>query len=186
MVRSCFLHSCYLVAARFILRNAAVDRKCSKTQPKFSQVGRICLRADCTWVCHPEWLGDVEAKIAGCWREAANAWKARGCPYEQGRALIDGDSGAQHEALEIFERLSARPIAEWLRTHMREEGIRGVPRGPRQATRDNPAGLTAREMQVLLLVAEGCSNGEIADRLSRSLRTVDHHLAAILAKLDAA
>ena len=125
-------------------------------------------------------------QIAGCWREAANAWKARGCPYEQGRALIDGDSGAQHEALEIFERLSARPIAEWLRTHMREEGIRGVPRGPRQATRDNPAGLTAREMQVLLLVAEGCSNGEIADRLSRSLRTVDHHLAAILAKLDAA
>ena len=59
-------------------------------------------------------------------------------------------------------------------------------RGPRQATRDNPAGLAAREMQVLLLVAEGCSNGEIADRLSRSLRTVDHHLAAILAKLDAA
>ena len=125
-------------------------------------------------------------QLAGHWRAAANAWKALGCPYEEGRALIDGDSGAQHEALEIFERLGARPIADWLRAHMRKEGIRGVPRGRRQATRDNPAGLTAREMQVLLLVAEGCPNSQIAHQLSRSLRTVDHHLAAILAKLAAA
>ena len=136
-------------------------------------------------VAPPGYAEPYALQIAGRWRAAATAWKALGCPYEQGRALIDGDSGAQHEALEIFERLGARPIADWLRAHMRKEGIRGVPRGPRQATRNNPAGLTAREMQVLLLVAEGCPNSQIADQLSRSLRTVDHHLAAILAKLAA-
>jgi DNA-binding CsgD family transcriptional regulator/tetratricopeptide (TPR) repeat protein len=124
-------------------------------------------------------------QIGGRWREAANTWKALGCPYEEGRAMIDGDSDAQHAALEIFERLGARPIADWLRTKMRKDGLRGIPRGPRQATRDNVAGLTAREMQVLLLVAEGCANSQIAERLSRSSRTVDHHLASILAKLDA-
>jgi len=125
-------------------------------------------------------------QIAGRWREAADAWTALGCPYESARARMEGDTAAQLAALETFERLGARPISERLRQQMRKDGVRGVPRGPRQATRDNRAGLTAREMEVLRLVAEGCANSEIARRLSRSPRTVDHHLAAILEKLGAA
>ena len=125
-------------------------------------------------------------QIAGRWREAADAWAALGCPYESGRALMEGDATAQLAALEIFERLGARPIIERLRLQMRKDGIRGVPRGPRTATRENPAGLTSREMEILTLVAEGMPNSEIAKRLSRSPRTVDHHLAAILEKLGAA
>ena len=68
---------------------------------------------------------------------------------------------------------------------MRAAGVRAVPRGPRASTRRNSAGLTAREVQVLALVANGWQNARIAARLSRSPRTVEHHLAGILSKLDA-
>jgi DNA-binding CsgD family transcriptional regulator len=59
-------------------------------------------------------------------------------------------------------------------------------RGMRASTEANPYQLTSRELEVLLLLCEGLKNGAIAARLFRSVRTVDHHLAAVFAKLGVA
>ncbi|HSQ10437.1 MAG TPA: AAA family ATPase [Burkholderiaceae bacterium] len=122
-------------------------------------------------------------EIAGRWREAADAWFKLGCPYERARALSLGDTNAQQQALIIFDELGARPAADALRRQLREAGVRGVTRGARVSTRGNPAGLTAAEMKVLGLMCRDLRNAEIAARLHRSVRTVDHHVAAVLAKL---
>ncbi len=124
-------------------------------------------------------------QIAGDWQGAAALWAQIGCPYEQALALADGDASAQHSALALFEQLGAQPAAAQVRQRMRQQGIQGIPRGPRPSTRTNQAGLTARQQEVLLLMAEGLPNAEIASRLSTSLKTVDHHVSAVLAKLGA-
>lgn len=122
-------------------------------------------------------------QIAGRWREAAQSWRELACPYEAARALSEGDVDAQREALAVFEGLGARPATEALRARLRDAGVRGVARGPRTSTREHAFGLTTRELQVLQLLCDGLRNADIAQRLHRSVRTVDHHLAAVFAKL---
>jgi DNA-binding CsgD family transcriptional regulator len=132
----------------------------------------------------PEWTARPYAlHLAGDCRGAAAEWERLGCPYEQARALADGDPEAQTAALAIFERLNARPAADELRARMQAAGTR-IPRGPNAATRENPFGLTARQSQILALLAEGLTNLEIAARLHLSPKTVDHHVSAVLARLE--
>ena len=133
----------------------------------------------------PDWIAEPFAlQISGAWRASAEAWRRLGCPYERARALADGDAAAQGEALAIFDRLGAQPAAADLRRTMRAQGIRQLPRGPRPATRGNRFGLTTRQLDILQLLAEGLSNAEIAARLSIAPKTAEHHVAAVLAKLD--
>jgi DNA-binding CsgD family transcriptional regulator len=117
--------------------------------------------------------------------EAVAGWRALGRPYEEALALSGGDDAAQRQALEIFDRLGAVPAAARLRRQMRAGGARAVPRGPIGLTRANSAGLTRRQVQVLGLVDEGLSNSEIASRLCISAKTAEHHVSAIMARLDA-
>ena len=123
-------------------------------------------------------------QMAGVWAAAAARWRALGCPYEAADALADSDQEPPlRVALTELERLGARPLGAAVTRKLRELGVRGLARGPRPATRVNPANLTARETEVLALVTEGLRNADIARRLFVSPKTVDHHVSAILAKL---
>lgn len=124
-------------------------------------------------------------ELAGEWSRAAARWEELGCPYEAALALAEeADEESLRRALDWLQSLGARPAVARVARRLREQGARGLPRGPRPATVRNPAGLTPRELEVLSLVAEGLRNAEIASRLVLSERTVGHHVGAILRKLD--
>jgi DNA-binding CsgD family transcriptional regulator len=122
--------------------------------------------------------------IQGDWRGAAGAWGALGAPYERALELLAcGRRPELLEALGTLEALGAVVAADLARRELRERGVTRLPSRPLPRTRANPAGLTDRQLEVLALLAEGLTNAEIADRLVVSVRTVDHHVAAILSKL---
>ena len=113
------------------------------------------------------------------WRAAAEAFGEVGWPYDRALmlSLLD-DEESLAEALETARGLGAEPLTRRVTGHMRELGLR-VPPGPRETTRANPAGLTARQLEVLELLVDGLTNAEIAKRLVVSPRTAEHHVAAV-------
>jgi DNA-binding CsgD family transcriptional regulator len=121
--------------------------------------------------------------LSGEWQPAADAWEKIGMPYEQALSLAEGSDEALLQSLAIVDRLGAGPLEVIVRKRLRDRGVRGVPRGPRETTRSNPKGLSEKEFEVLALLVEGCSNADIARRLHRSTKTIDHHVSAILGKL---
>jgi DNA-binding CsgD family transcriptional regulator len=125
--------------------------------------------------CRFELDGDIRA--------AGQAWAALGCRYEQALALLGGDEAELRDALALLDELGAMPAARIARARLRALGVRDVQRGRNSRTRDDPLGLTAREREVLELLAQRLSNRAIAERLHRSERTVENHVAALLGKL---
>jgi DNA-binding CsgD family transcriptional regulator len=125
----------------------------------------------------PEWCAPPFAlHIAGDWRAAASEWERLGCPYEQARALADGDEVAQRAALDIFERLGARPAMETVR-----QKLQAIP--ARRLEKAKFGGLTEREREVAALIAQGKSNREIAETMTVGVKTVETYVTRILNKL---
>jgi DNA-binding CsgD family transcriptional regulator len=143
----------------------------------------------------------AEAERAGdgcaAWDEAAQAWEAVSQPYPLAMALLrsaeealgtgdrDGAAIRLRRAAELAQRLRGRPLSDDIALLARRARI---PLGP-DSDGDTPPpgpdrlGLTAREFEVLRLVAAGRSNREIAGELFISAKTASVHVSNILAKL---
>jgi DNA-binding CsgD family transcriptional regulator/Tfp pilus assembly protein PilF len=116
--------------------------------------------------------------------KAAAFWERAGSPYQQALALFETNDENKRKAIAIVQRLGATAVYERMKFEMRRSGIRNIPRGIRKTTQSNPEFLTDRELDVLRLLQEGLHNKEIAARLFISAKTVDHHISAILYKLE--
>jgi ATP/maltotriose-dependent transcriptional regulator MalT len=128
------------------------------------------------------------------WDAAAAAWDAIGQPYLLACALLqaaraavgEGDRAAAvdrlPQAAELAARLGARPLQQEITRLARRARI-DLPHAAGQARPVAPFGLTARELEVLRLVAAGRSNQQIAAELFISPKTASVHVSNILGKL---
>lgn len=136
--------------------------------------------------------GEPGAAAAALGR-AVEGWTALGRPYDRARAQrllgeallhVDGERAEQafHDARRTFSELGATHDLKLTDSSLRRAGL-PVPRGPREATRQGPGGLTPREVEVVRLIAEGKTNAQIARELVVSTKTAGAHVSNILAKL---
>ncbi|GAB3933938.1 AAA family ATPase [Kribbella albertanoniae] len=127
----------------------------------------------------------IEGVTPDDWSEAAERWRRLNADYDEALELASsGLPGPTTEAYHIFAGLGADLAARRVRRRLRMLGVASLPRAQAPETRANPAGLTSREQHIATLVAGGMTNSDIADELVVSVRTVDHHVAAILRKLS--
>lgn len=147
---------------------------------------REVLASFADWPVTPLWTAVFAAELGeGSWGSAVDA---AGPAYVRAYArvrrgeelLAAGDRPAAREVLsaaaEYAAELGADGLVARARTVMTDAGLAGE--APRSV-------LTSREEQVLELVAEGLTNGQIAERLYISAKTVSVHVSAILRKLEA-
>lgn len=121
----------------------------------------------------------------GRFADAARWWRQAGDPFAEAMTWTDSPSPDDRvNGIRLLDSIGAVGTADRLRVALRQEGLVVVPQRPRESTRANPAGLTNRQLEVAQLVARGLSNAEIAGRLFISPKTADHHVSAILTKLD--
>jgi DNA-binding NarL/FixJ family response regulator len=138
------------------------------------------------------WAADIDPpsqqELVDAWREVERDFEAFGAPYELAsvRATLAeiltatgdpaGAGAATQAALEVADGLGAGPL------------LRRLGRAPAtRATSATPArvSLTPRESEILALVAQGRTNGEIGRQLFISTKTVSVHVSNILGKLGA-
>lgn len=105
-------------------------------------------------------------------------------PFERALLLLDGTPADRQAALAALRSLGATAVVE-KESRAAARGSLVAVRGRGRSTRESPLGLTRREAEVLALIAASRSNKAIARELGISAKTVDHHVSAVLGKLDA-
>ena len=129
-----------------------------------------------------------DAQATSCFQHGLERFSRLEMPLEAARAQLElaralasgaSDAAASEARLAFaaFERLGASREADAAAELLRELGVSGRPRAGGRGP------LTARETEVLTLIAAGLSNVDIAQRLYISRRTAEHHVASILSKL---
>jgi DNA-binding CsgD family transcriptional regulator len=141
--------------------------------------------------------GAAGADPRPAWDAAAQAWDRLGHPYALACALLraaeaamdrgDRDGAAERlaRAAPLADRLGAGPLRERIGSLARRARL-GLSFGPAGEQAPGILGLTAREVEVLRLVAAGYGNRDIAAELFISVKTASVHVSNILAKLHAA
>ncbi len=142
------------------------------------------------WLCAADDAQRVPpAVMVEAWQAAVDAFDRYGHVFEAARsrarlvrALRNAGEPARAEAeltaaMQVARALGARPLMTELRSGGNQLPVHND---------DRSRELTAREQEVLALVAQGRSNRQIADLLYISAKTVSVHVSNILAKLDAA
>lgn len=124
-------------------------------------------------------------ELAGHAKDAALAWAAKGCPHEQALAMLAGAPAQWPAAVALLDSLGAEGAARVARRRLRSPAAGRAARGPYRHARNDPLGLTAREREVLRGLVNGLSNAQMATAFKRSTRTVENHVATLLAKLGA-
>ena len=133
------------------------------------------------------------AELRGAYGAAADEWLRLGLPYKAAMSLMldpaGGDGQNLARAVSMLEDIEARPAAgiarRWAKVLGFDTVLPKARRGPYAASRGHPLGLTQREIEVLDLISQGYGNQDIAKRLFRSPRTVEHHVSSVLGKLNA-
>jgi DNA-binding CsgD family transcriptional regulator len=144
------------------------------------------------WAVLLDAVGDLDPATEHA-STAVSRFTEAGAPIEEGtaRALLAvlharaGRREATHAEFGRAKALYSRSSATWLAAELRREERRFAARAqrPRHSTDHGLATLTAREREVVDLVAAGLTNREIAERLYLSRKTVETHLSRAFTKL---
>jgi DNA-binding CsgD family transcriptional regulator len=181
-----------LAAAATAVERAAAEPDVADLR---SRIAELAAGMSVQYAAYRAYSAQVAATLDGGvdrWRQAVAAWRADGQRYQLAEALLGlataaagaGDRAAAGEAIEeavaVAAALGAAPLVDAADTLARRVGLRS-------AGHPAPSGtelLTAREQEVLRLVAEGQSNSRIAERLYISPKTASVHVSRIIAKLE--
>ncbi len=188
-------------------RDAEGERAALGRAAQFLERSRAAAQAELPVECAQLALAEAEhARARGeddpeLWSAAGAAWRAIGRPYpvayatwRRAEALLargdrEGASAAARGALDDASALGSRWLVaevESLAARARlDVGVAAAAVEDASAEeREDPFGLTARERQVLELVARGATNREIGLELHMAEKTASVHVSRILAKLD--
>jgi len=136
-----------------------------------------------------------QLELDGNIEKASQQWQELGLTYNAAISLAQTQdqaalSNALQQAINLLESIQARGAISKIKRLAAANGVADqlprIRRGPYKAAKNHPLGLTKREQQILALITNGATNKEISVVLSRSQRTVEHHVSSILSKLNAA